>query len=204
MNSIKTSFLALLILLLASCLTTPEKKPVIQGPFDSHLSDTINRLSGKMPSIAGTGGLKDASAKSKKAIHVRRNFQHYGSKRVARRDIAAEKSEVLDLCCSNPKIQKAIENGVTLHFDYYGKNGLYVASTMVDQNTCEQQALTKAYGEVKKRDGVYIVYASGIVKDTQNNLEWMAGPDRNVTWYEADNWVKNLKTAGGRWRMPTT
>ncbi len=78
-----------------------------------------------------------------------------------------------------------------------------MASTLVDQYTCQEKLLAKAYGKVKKRDGVYLVYSSGIVKDTQNDLEWLAGPDRNVTWYEASNWVKNLQIAGGGWRLPT-
>jgi formylglycine-generating enzyme required for sulfatase activity len=53
------------------------------------------------------------------------------------------------------------------------------------------------------RDGVYIAYANGIVKDTKTGLEWMAGPDRDVSWDEARAWVESLNAGGGGWRMPT-
>jgi hypothetical protein len=53
-------------------------------------------------------------------------------------------------------------------------------------------------------DGVYIACANGIVKDTKTGLEWVAGPDRGMTKYEAEAWVESLNVAGGGWRMPTT
>jgi len=54
------------------------------------------------------------------------------------------------------------------------------------------------------RDDHYIAYASGVVRDTKTGLEWVAGPDRAVTWYKAKLWIESLKVAGGGWRMPTT
>jgi len=53
---------------------------------------------------------------------------------------------------------------------------------------------------VTDRDGVYVAYANGIVRDTSTGLEWKAGPDRDTTWNEARSWVQSL---GGDWRMPT-
>jgi len=53
------------------------------------------------------------------------------------------------------------------------------------------------------RDGVYIAYANGIVRDTKTGLEWIAGPDRNMTWNESKSWVESLNIDGGGWRMPT-
>jgi len=54
------------------------------------------------------------------------------------------------------------------------------------------------------RDGVYMAYANGIVKDTKTGLEWKAGSDTDTTWDEARSWVQNLNLDGGGWRMPTT
>ncbi len=54
------------------------------------------------------------------------------------------------------------------------------------------------------RDGVYVAYANGIVKDTKTGLEWKAGPDKDTDWNEARSWVQNLNLDGGGWRMPTT
>jgi len=52
-------------------------------------------------------------------------------------------------------------------------------------------------------DGRYIVYANGIVKDTNTGLEWKAGPDKDTNGNEARSWVQNLNLDGGGWRMPT-
>ena len=53
---------------------------------------------------------------------------------------------------------------------------------------------------VVKRDGPYVAYANGIVKDTRTGLQWKAGSDRDMNWNEARSWVQSL---GGDWRMPT-
>jgi len=54
-----------------------------------------------------------------------------------------------------------------------------------------------------KRDGIYVAYANGIVKDTNTGLEWKTGPDKNTDWNEARSWVQSLNLDGGGWRMPT-
>ena len=56
--------------------------------------------------------------------------------------------------------------------------------------------------KIIKRDGTYVAYANGIVKDTKTGLEWVAGPDENTDWLKAKTWVQNLDLGGG-WRMPT-
>jgi len=53
------------------------------------------------------------------------------------------------------------------------------------------------------RDGQYIAYKNGIVRDTKTGLEWLPGPDQNFSWYDAKRWTKNLTISGGGWRMPT-
>ena len=53
------------------------------------------------------------------------------------------------------------------------------------------------------RDGVYVAYANGIVRDTKTGLEWKVGPDKDTTWNEARSWVQSLNLDGGGWRMPT-
>ena len=57
---------------------------------------------------------------------------------------------------------------------------------------------------VIERDGVYVAYANGIVKDTNKGLEWKVGPDKDTTWDEAKSWMQSLNLDGGGWRMPTT
>jgi len=74
------------------------------------------------------------------------------------------------------------------------------AVTVADSRTQSSSTLST---HIMKRDGVYIVYANGIVKDAGTGLEWFVGPDKNITWGEANSWVKNLNLAGGGWRMPS-
>ena len=57
---------------------------------------------------------------------------------------------------------------------------------------------------VIERDGIYVAYANGIVKDSNTGLEWKAGPDRDTDWNEAKSWVQSLNLDGGGWRMPST
>jgi hypothetical protein len=61
----------------------------------------------------------------------------------------------------------------------------------------------KRIEKVVGRDGRYEKYASGVVLDTKNGLEWYTGPDKDMNWNEAKRWVANLSVAGGGWRMPT-
>ena len=56
---------------------------------------------------------------------------------------------------------------------------------------------------VIKRDGIYVAYANGVVKDTKTGLEWKTGPDKDTDWNEAKSWVQSLNLDGGGWRMPT-
>ncbi|RPH47433.1 MAG: DUF1566 domain-containing protein, partial [Desulfobacteraceae bacterium] len=44
---------------------------------------------------------------------------------------------------------------------------------------------------------------SGVVRDTQSDLEWYAGPDKSTGWDDAKIWVTGLKIDAGGWRMPT-
>ena len=55
----------------------------------------------------------------------------------------------------------------------------------------------------KDKSGSFIKTAEGPVKDTRTGLEWVVGPDRDMTWDQARAWVQGLKIAGGGWRMPT-
>ena len=53
------------------------------------------------------------------------------------------------------------------------------------------------------RDGRYIACHEGVVRDTLNGIEWVAGPDGPTTYDEARKWVAALAVAGGGWRMPS-
>jgi len=57
--------------------------------------------------------------------------------------------------------------------------------------------------KVIARDGTFIAYTSGVVYDRNTGLEWIVGPNRDTSWYQAKSWVESLSIDGGGWRMPT-
>jgi len=44
---------------------------------------------------------------------------------------------------------------------------------------------------------------NNVFYDPKTGLEWFAGPNRDMNWYRARDWVSNLEIGGGNWRMPT-
>ena len=56
---------------------------------------------------------------------------------------------------------------------------------------------------ISDRDGIYVAYTNGIVRNTNTGLEWKAGPNKNTSWGKARSWVQSLNLDGGGWRMPT-
>ena len=48
-----------------------------------------------------------------------------------------------------------------------------------------------------------VYYPNGILKDTQTDLEWFNGPDKDMSWEEAQSWAGSLDVDGGGWRLPT-
>ena len=44
---------------------------------------------------------------------------------------------------------------------------------------------------------------NGIIMETQTDLEWIVGPDRDTSWEEARSWAAGLTIDGGGWRLPT-
>lgn len=43
----------------------------------------------------------------------------------------------------------------------------------------------------------------GSIVDTNSNLEWVIGPNRDTTWSDARKWTDGLDLCGGGWRLPT-
>ena len=81
------------------------------------------------------------------------------------------------------------------------EDAAHVQPTPVSSPSHEDAVKTSTAGsDVLKRDGVYVAYANGVVRDTSTGLEWKVGPDKNTNWDEARSWVQDL---GGDWRMPT-
>lgn len=52
-------------------------------------------------------------------------------------------------------------------------------------------------------DRHFVALSNGVVVDTKTGLAWVAGPDEDTSYYQAVEWVRGLRVAGGGWRMPT-
>lgn len=57
--------------------------------------------------------------------------------------------------------------------------------------------------EIVGRDGRYVAFANRVICDCYSGLEWLPGPDKDMSWEEGCRWVKDLSTGGGGWRLPT-
>ncbi len=77
----------------------------------------------------------------------------------------------------------------------------YQPPKKVSTKTAANQDHTKP--AIIARDGHYVKYQNSIVFDQNTGLEWIAGPDRDMTFSEAQFWSKNLKVDGGGWRLPS-
>ncbi len=45
--------------------------------------------------------------------------------------------------------------------------------------------------------------SEGVIADSKTGLEWVVGPDRDMDFAAAEQWVAACKVAGGGWRLPT-
>ena len=82
----------------------------------------------------------------------------------------------------------------------------------IDQEKLEEtllkirDQLTPVY-EITARDGTFVAYATDVVYDKNTGLEWLAGPDKDMTWDETKSWVNmenlTIDRGGWGWRMPT-
>ena len=49
----------------------------------------------------------------------------------------------------------------------------------------------------------YVTTASNTIIDKKTNLEWYISDDKDYTWPDAKEWVKNLTVGKGNWTVPT-
>jgi hypothetical protein len=48
----------------------------------------------------------------------------------------------------------------------------------------------------------FAVKPCGAIHDRRTNLEWLIGPDRNLTWKDAERWTGELTRCNGGWLLP--
>lgn len=49
----------------------------------------------------------------------------------------------------------------------------------------------------------FSVSSDGVITDSKTSLEWVLGPDRDMDYTEAKQWVAVCSVAGGGWHIPT-
>jgi hypothetical protein len=80
-------------------------------------------------------------------------------------------------------------------------------TAMLMQSPEERQAEIRRQQEEAARwtetssDGRYKKSRDGVILDTQTNLEWYVGPDKDTNWDQAKAWVDGLTVDGGGWRF---
>lgn len=52
-------------------------------------------------------------------------------------------------------------------------------------------------------DDTRFTLKDGVIEDSVLGLQWGPAPDQAMTHYEAQEYVQNLRIAGGGWRLPT-
>jgi len=85
-------------------------------------------------------------------------------------------------------------------FKKYVKPEIYVDDAFLSQPESSDKSVEPGMNSSRSER---LQSGSDGMKDTKSNLEWVSGPDRDTTWYEAQSWVQNLSVGGGGWRMPT-
>lgn len=73
----------------------------------------------------------------------------------------------------------------------------------VKQEPVTTVAIVKKTTGVVNTDGVFQAFDTGIVLDRSTGLEWFSGPDKDINWDNARQWVGKLTVDKGGWRMPT-
>lgn len=83
-----------------------------------------------------------------------------------------------------------------------GSNNVTVTSIDIidDVHSRRYSANGASIGEIK-RDGIFVLYGNGIVRNMNTGVEWKVGPDKDTTWDEAKSWVQGLNIAGGGWTL---
>ncbi len=56
---------------------------------------------------------------------------------------------------------------------------------------------------VSAKDNRFVIRNNGVVLDTSTGLEWVAGPDRDMSRTDAVSWINDLTLDGGGWRLPS-
>lgn len=72
----------------------------------------------------------------------------------------------------------------------------------LEETAYNEKLILRNSGEIS-RDGIYVAYGNGIVRNDSSGLEWLASPNKDILWDDAKSWIENLKTGGSGWRMPT-
>ena len=52
-------------------------------------------------------------------------------------------------------------------------------------------------------DDTRFTLKDGVIYDSELGLQWVPAPDREMNYYQAEEYVRKLSLAGGGWRLPT-
>ena len=93
-------------------------------------------------------------------------------------------------------------DGITATWVRMVVEGIYPGTSDAEDTPISSLSFEGEYSAAE-RPTRFSVTSCNSIKDTQTLLEWFVGPDRDMTWYQAQQWTVDLDNCDGRWRMPT-
>ena len=96
-------------------------------------------------------------------------------------------------------------DGAERGWRHYGKKrcgGFAPGCTSVDLWPDMKEYSKQVLHTTHKSD--FVTTNSGTIIDKKNNLEWCIASDKDYSWNEANQWIKNLNADTGLWHLPTS
>jgi hypothetical protein len=197
------------IVILDACRNNPFERSWSRGPKGAGLA-FMNAPSGSLIAYSTAPGKTALDGEGKNSPYTSALLQHIGTPNIT---VIEMFQWVRSTVMARSKSKQVPWESTSLRGNFYfstkGKNnrfnedqsGSKIEVASVPKNSSYPQPSSTS--NVIERDGVYVAYDNGIVKDMRTGLEWKSGPDKDTDWKKARSWVKSLTLDGGGWRMPT-
>ncbi len=187
------------IVILDACRDNPFERSWRRGNKGTGLA-FMSAPSGSLIAYSTAPGKTALDGRGRNSPYTSALLQHIGSPNITVLQMFQRvRSTVMDKSGN----QQTPWESTSMRGDFYFTAKGTGSNQRVEVASVPSNSRPSSSSNITDRNGQYVAYASGIVKDTNTGLEWKVGPDRNTDWNEARSWVQSLNLDGGGWRMPT-
>ena len=197
------------IVILDACRVNPFERSWRRGPEGSGLA-FMNAPSGSLIAYSTAPGKTALDGKGSNSPYTSALLQHIDTPNITVLQMFQRvRSTVMNRSRNQQTPWEATSLRENFYFSSKGTDNKFIeerARLARERQELEQlraEIERKQHESQRQRDGAYVAYANGIVKDTKTGLEWIAGPDRHIPLFDAKEWVQSLNLDGGGWRLPT-